>query len=354
MIYVDLLNGLLFGQGQLIINGAFAGGGGESGSSSPGQPSISVTTIPSLTLQTSNYWMLDNVWGATGLTRVTTEGSFSGISGTTYYQFVGVDQPALSVSTTAGHAPAAARWRWGFPTGTTEVKSYPALWAGEKPGWFNTGAGPAGIPILLPNGTTSTVAPSGPTPNDFFPIALTSLSTGGGKTLVSTWNFAHNETPTGRGHLSYDIWLQSSATQVNGFQAPPVTVEIMIPLAYWGNYGAYFNGRNPAWYSHDITIQGKLWHVYNASLLPGDVPFNGEWRLVVFQPDAPGSPSSFAITSLSSLDLAEFLTYAGTVGLWAGWTSTEATATHVVNVELGVEAIDGTGDLTLYNFTVKP
>ena len=36
----------------------------------------------------------------------------------------------------------------------------------------------------------------------------------------------------------------------------------MIPLDYWGNYGAHPGNRNPQWYDHDATINGKLYHVY--------------------------------------------------------------------------------------------
>lgn len=349
MIYFTLLNNLLCGTGKMKINGRYVLAGGSGGDGSP--PAITVASTGELTLQTSNYWMYENIWNASGLTRVSTEGSYSGVGGTTYYQFNGVDQPALSVSTTAGHAPAAARWRWGFPTGVVEIKNYPSLIAGEKPGWANVGPRPAGIPVLLPDGTTSTVAPSGPTPNDFFPIALSSLSAGGGKTITSTFRWTHNETPTGRGHLAYDIWLCSSPIQGSGFSAPPITTEVMIQLDSWGSpipYGRHPDGRNPGWYHHDVTLLGIDWHVYHSDTTATD-SFNGEWRFFVFQPDATQVP-----LPLSSLDLAALLSYVGTVGGYAGWTSTDATATHVVSVELGIEVQDGTGDLTLWNFTVKP
>lgn len=297
--------------------------------------------------------MYENVWNAAGLNRQDGAASYSGVGASSYYQLVGVDQPALSVSTTAGHAPAAARWKWGFPTGSVEIKTYPSLIAGEKPGWANVGPNPAGIPVLLPDGTTSTVAPSGPTPNDMFPITLTSLSAGGGKTLNTTFSWAHNMTPTGRGQLAYDIWLCSSAIQGSGFAAPPITTEIMIQLDSWGSpipYGRHPDGRNPGWYSHDVTLLGIDWHIYHSDTTATD-SFNGEWRFFVFQPDAAHIPLS---NSFSSLDLAALIAYVGAQGGFAGWTSTDASATHVVSVELGVEVQDGEGDLTLYNFTVKP
>jgi hypothetical protein len=52
-------------------------------------------------------------------------------------------------------------------------------------------------------------------------------------------------TPSGLGHLSFDIWLTDRSAQTSGFGVPPITHEIMIPLDYWGNYGAHPNGREP-------------------------------------------------------------------------------------------------------------
>jgi hypothetical protein len=218
-------------------------------------PTIAIADEPTFILQTGDYFEHENVWNASGLTR----GTYTGLGGTTYESQSGVQYPAN------GHGPVAARWRWAFPVGTTEVKSYPSIISGNMPGWFNTGSGPGGIPIRLQNGSTSATSPSGPTPNSFFPIALPVSGI-----LTSNYAYNHNVAPTGLGHLAYDIWIQDSGPQVNGFTVPPITHEMMIVCTYWGGYGSY-PGRNPGWYWGDATVDGILGTstTHRASTVPG-------------------------------------------------------------------------------------
>ena len=61
--------------------------------------------------------------------------------------------------------------------------------------------------------TLAGAIPSGPTPGTFFPMQLPMAP------LYSSFNYTHNATPTGHGHLSYDIWLQNTPTQPHGFTA---------------------------------------------------------------------------------------------------------------------------------------
>ena len=149
--------------------------------------------------------------------------------------------------------------------------------------------------------------------------------------------------PTGAGHLSYDIWLQSTPTQHNGF-GKDITHEIMIPLDNWGGYGAYGN-RNPNWYDHDVTIDGMLFHVYVAKDPDGGFRpnFGGGWKFVVFQPDRAIPPGT--------LDLAKIINYVTTRSdafgnRWANGSE------YAVSVELGVEPVDGTGDIQVQNYRV--
>jgi hypothetical protein len=283
---------------------------------------ISVASLPETILQSGTYagkayWVFDNSWGPGALVR----GTYTGLGGSQYEQYVGIS-PDLGA---AGEIAWRVKWKW--PTGTTEVKSYPAAVFGAKPGWFNTGTGPGGIPILLPDFTYSTVAPCGPTPGTFMPRQLPLAP------LNCSFDWDHLEAPTGRGHLSFDIWLQSNGTQINGFGASPITHEIMIPLTYWGDYGAHPTDRNPAWYQHDTNIQGYLFHVYYAP------DFNGVWKFIVFEPDSPTDIDP------GTLDLAEFINYVAAQG-WANGTE------WCMDVELGPEPIEGTGDLVVSNFRV--
>lgn len=266
-------------------------------------------------LQTGDYWVNDGVWGAGALTA----GTYTGMTGTTYEQAGGVSKqlgPNGEIS-----------WRttWAWPTGTTEVKSYPSAIAGSKPGCASTWINPCGNNVILPDGSTSQIYPSGATPHSVFPQQLPIAP------LYSSFAYQHNAAPSGRGHLSYDIWLQNTPTQCQGWNAcKEITHEIMIPLTYWGGYGAY-GTRNPAWYVKDETIDGLLWHVYYAP------DFNGVWKFIVFEPDAPVAPGT--------LDLSKFINYVQTAG-WAPGNS------WVVSAELGIETVEGTGDMTVSNYRV--
>jgi hypothetical protein len=272
------------------------------------------------------YWLQDGVWGPGSLTR----GKYTGLNGWQYEQSMGVSP------TTGPKGEVTGRISWGWPTGTTEVKSYMAFLAGNKPGWANSWTKPGGYAVQLPNGKQSDKFPSGKTPGSIFPMQLPIAS------LKSSVRYQHNATPTGRGHLSYDIWLQNTPAQPNSFSAPPITHEIMIPLDYWGNYGAY-GYRNPKWYSHDATIDGRLWHIYFVRNFPSGQPGTG-WAFTVFEPDQPGIKPG-------TLDLAAFINYLTTQKDAAGSPWAQGNE-YCVSVELGVEPVEGTGDMTLDKFRV--
>jgi len=296
-------------------------------------PEIAISTQTDVWLQTGGagegYWMNDGGWGAGNLTR----GTYTGLNGSQFEQQIGVSNQM------GPNGEVAARMAWKWPTGTTEIKSFPALLVGNKPGFFNTSANPGGLPVRLLDGTNSQVTPSGKTPGSFFPLQLPIDS------LKSSFAYKHNETPTGHGHLSYDIWLQETPEQVNGFLASPITHEIMIPLTNWGGYGDHITGRNAGWYDHDVTIDGKLFHVYVNKGADGAVraDFYGGWKFIVFQPDQP--------IEAGTLDLAKFINYVATRkdAFGTPWATGRE---YAVSAELGVEPHDGTGDLTLYNYRV--
>jgi hypothetical protein len=300
----------------------------------PTDGKIATGNWPNTLLQTGfdhdAYWIEDGVWGAGGLTR----GTYTGMNGTQYEQSTGVS-PNMGPN---GEVSFRMTWKW--PTGTTEVKSYPSVVSGAKPGWYNSWTTPGGFNVRLLNGTDSTIYPTGATPGTFFPLQLPIAS------LKSSFSYSHLATPTGRGHLSYDIWLQSSPTQAYGFGAAPITHEIMIPLNNWGDYGKHLVGRNPAWYSHDATIDGRLFHVYVNKDASGVVRpnFGGGWKFVVFQPDAFIPPGT-------TLDIAKFVNYVATQKDSAGtpWGNGNE---HMVSIELGVEPVDGVGDLQINNYRV--
>jgi hypothetical protein len=302
----------------------------SSSSALPAPTDISMGVWPTTILQTGfntdAYWLQDGVWGAAGLTR----GTYTGVTGTQYQQSMGVS-PTMGPS-----GEVAGRISWAWPTGTTEVKSYMALLSGNKPGYANSWITPGGFDVRLLDGTNSQTYPSGKTPGSIFPLQLPIAS------LKGSVAYKHNAAPTGHGHLSYDIWLQNTPDQCHGFDnCNEITHEIMIPLDYWGGYGAYVaggGGRNPAWYSHDDTIDGRLWHIYYAP------DFNGRWKFIVFEPDQPG-------VQPGTLDLAAFINYVAKQKDSSGtpWANGNE---YCVSAELGVEPVDGTGDITMFNYRI--
>lgn len=286
------------------------------------QPLIAVADHPNTLLAVGNSWLEDGVWGQGALTR----GVYTDINGAQFEQQIGID-PQLGPN---GEVAGRVTWKW--PTGTTEVKSYESLVTGNKPGYSNTWITPAGESVVLPDGTQSQVYPSGKTPNSIFPLQLPLAS------LKSSFDYAHNQPPTGRGHLTYDIFLQKIPDQTHGFNSQgEISHEIMIPVDFWGGYGQYPK-RNPAWYSHDVTLDGVLWHVYYDPL------FNsGQWKFIVFEPDAP--------LGGRTLNLDVFINYLATQKdpTGAAWANGNE---YCVSVEFGVEPMDGTGDITMRNYRV--
>jgi hypothetical protein len=288
-----------------------------------------VAAWPNTLLQTGRandaYWLEDGVWAPWGLTR----GGFTNADGTTYEQYTGVSP------STGPNGEVSFRVSWKWPNCCNEIKSFPSIVSGRKPGWFNTWTTPGGLDVLLPDGSYSQKFPSGATPGTFLPLQLPIAS------LKTSFSYQHLITPTGRGHLAYDMFLQAKPDQVSGF-GTNITHEIIIPLDYWGGYGQYPT-RNPAWYDHDVTIDGMLFHVYAAKDTDGALrpTFNGGWKFIVFEPDRPIAPGT--------LDLAKFLNYVPTRkdALGVPWANGNE---YAVSVELGIEPQVGVGDIQVSNY----
>lgn len=300
-------------------------------------PSIQVSNTKDW-LQVGNpldaYWIENNPWGQGPLTE--------GTASNQYEQRIGR-------GTTVGpNGEVAFRTNWRWPQGTTEVKGYPSILYGRKPGYYSTGNLVNGLPVRLPDGSISQTAPSGHTPGTILPIQLPL------KSLKSKFAYQHNATPTGQGQLTYDIWLQSNPKQDAGWGNASITHEIMIPLANWGNYGSHAGGRNPSWYDHTATIGGRLYHVYATKGSDGCLRYNfgglngnyGKtgWKMIAFVPDQMP-------VAAGEIDLAAIINYLATRRDACGqpWGLGNE---YVSSVELGVEPVVGTGDITVHNFKV--
>lgn len=310
-------------------------------------PSVTAAPHPSEWLQTGNatdaYWMSDNRWGQ--------ENPNAGIQPGSFSQGVGVSP------TVGSQGEVAFRINWNWPMGNLnpdgspvqEVKGYPALLSGRKPGYATSDNLVNGLPIILPNGTQSTALTGGATPGTFMPrqLPLSAIS--------ATVDFSHNTAPTGMGQLTFDIWLQSAPGQDGGgMGASSITHEIMIPLTNWGGYGAHPNGRNPNYYDHDATIAGKLFHVYitkdgdgcSRYNWPSPGALNGAygrtgWKMIAFVPDQ--------LPLTGTIDIAALVNYVSTRTDPCGSRWAQGNE-YMASAELGVEPVVGTGDVTIYNY----
>jgi glycosyl hydrolase family 12 len=139
-----------------------------------------------------------------------------------------------------------ARWTWRWPKDPGEVKGYPAIVFGQKPGY----------PV---------------TPNTNLPRQINAISQ-----LTSAWST--RSTYTGRGQLTFDLWLTRDATRYPSFPQTPITHEVMVAVEPYGNYGL---DRNPAWFVEEITINGVRYKTYKADNFPPGG--SQQWRFLVFQ-----------------------------------------------------------------------
>jgi hypothetical protein len=302
-----------------------------------------------------------------------------------------------TLSTTGMPIGARIKWRWPNPTGAGEVKGFPSIIVGGRPGSKSPDHRPGWDHwIRLPDGLTDTVdkygavltATEGGTASDlslngggFTPASGLPLQlplTGG---LTFNFDWKHNIVPTGLGHLTFDIWCTRVNDQVLGFTKAPITHEIMMPLCNWGNYGSY-GYRNPTWYDHEApNIGGKPYWVYitknnyrndvtgvYGTLQPGfrynfsgldpmyTNPETGQpaigWKMIAFLPQPlPDSGNGLAATQSGhvSIDLVPIINYCRTQYDSRGipWMSGNE---FLMSVEIGVEPQEGSGDITLYNF----
>lgn len=374
--------------------------------SSPSVP-VPVPSIPSVSrhphdfLQMGNaatgtYWVEDNRWGSAGITE-----------GTGSAQFAEAVERWTSVGTN-GEVAFRTTWRWPTPAPNTNVKAYPAMIYGAKPGYSSNGSQwPAfDFAVRLPDGLQ--VPPPANTPSN---IATGWISAGGsvstlsptgdtpGSNLPSQMPFSQDElvmtgrwtaSVTGVGHIAFDCWVQQPTAgdvQAFGFKNAPVTHEIMVSLFNWGNYGAYnhnTNGANFGWYSHDVVIEGVTWHVFvskdltrNATtgatgqgVQPGlqynfpsfgsaglNPTFTNEetgsgrigWKFIRFVAD--GTTVPLQSNGQFRVNLGAMMNHLTTQNDSRGIAYMRGTE-WLVDVELGIEMIEGQGDVTIYDYKV--
>ena len=224
-----------------------------------------------------NYVVHNNQWGRSGITGA-------------YRQCVGISP------STAGGNTVSARWTWNWPAGPNEIKGFPGIGYGAKPGH--------------------------PAPASTLPLRVDALQS-------ATTRWSTRSQVTGRGQRTYDLWLTRDGKAYPCFDCAPITHEIMIALEPYGGYGL---DRNPAWARGEVKLGGESWKLYSVDGF-GSVG----WRFIVLQSMKP-RPSG-------ALDLREVMQRLRERKLITG---TE----YLTSVELGSEPVEGTGDVLLEHFSV--
>jgi hypothetical protein len=361
-------------------------------------------------LQVGNYVFMDGRWGMNS-TDTSQEPNLT--EGPASYQFQQFMERSLVVNSDGS---VAGRWQIRWPQFNSlghaidgnsfysEVKTFPSVLFGKKPGFYGSNIWPTfSVAVRNPDGKTeptpnpsftpSNIAidwqplggsviqtsPSGATPgSSLMPLQLPLLN----KTCRMRGQYRLNSTPTGKGHLSFDIWLTQTNTQIQGHPQSSLTHEIMIPLKDWGLYGEY-PLRNPNWYDHDVTIDGVLYHVYVTKRNPqnpvtGLIDGNGGlgyypglqynfggldtvngyineetgqprkgWKLIIFE--HAGDTHQLDANGYFNIDFTKFTEHLHNTLDERGIPFIQNTE-YLSSIELGMEVIWGSADVTVYNY----
>jgi hypothetical protein len=262
--------------------------GGQEQTSTDVAASIPMSCVEGYTAPSGAYLVENNAWG---------KGSI-----TDFYQCAGIGP----VRASDGTVSARWTWQWPHPPGAGEIKGYPAVIFGQKPG-------------------------KSATPGSGLPKVVDSI--GAARAAWQTSSTA--VTFQGSGQLTFDIWLTVSGAASNRFMDVPKTHEIMIVVDNYGGYGVPPN-RNPAWYVERATIAGIPFYVYRGQ---AGVNWSNPWDFLVLQVVAP--------MPVGAIDLRAVLDYFKGKGWITG-------REYMASVEFGSEiAKGGTGDVVLQSYKVE-
>jgi hypothetical protein len=186
-----------------------------------------------------------------------------------------------------------ARWTWDWLNSGSNVKGYPEIIFGQKPG-----------------GTTTTKV---------LPIRLSNIGL-----LTVSYDVTSNY--SGSGNAAFDIWLTDKPDPIV-FGAPPITHEVMVWIDQQGGLGPGGN------FKERVSINGSAYAVFVA-------PKWGEgWTYVAFF-----SPESRL--GAGTLDLGSFLAYMQERNLVTG---TE----YLASIEFGNEIATGSGETIVKSYSVS-
>lgn len=187
-----------------------------------------------------------------------------------------------------------ARWTWDWRYQGDNVKAYPEVVFGHKPGY--------------PKSTTP-----------LLPRALGSL-----QQLTLDYEVATER--EGAGNLAIDMWVTSTPNPVT-FDVPTITHEVMIWLEVFGPM--YAGGQQV----DKVRINGTQYRVFVGE------KFGLGWRYIAFAPNSP-------MQTTTRMDLLPFFAYLQQKNLIGP-------NDHLAAVNLGNEIISGAGDTRLHHFAVS-
>jgi hypothetical protein len=229
------------------------------------------------------YFAQNNMWGITG------------IAPGTFWETTGIGPLTTNKSVSA-------RWQWSYPSGPNEVKGYPAIGFGKKPG-------------------------AAATPGSNLPKLVDSIMSS-----ICSWDT--QSVYTGKGQLTFDLWLVRDAQNYPNFPQTPITHEIMLTVDSFGGYGVT---RNPAWYFGATIIDGVTYRVWKADNFGGG---GMSWRFIVLQMVNP------AKLTKGSIDFKHVFNYLKSAGLISG-------QEYLSSIEFGNEMEEGTGDTLIKDFKAE-
>lgn len=235
-------------------------------------PNMSLQCEDFATVVASGYMIENNTWG---------KGEMSD-----WRQCVG-----LTVNTRGG---VAGLWNWDWKNQGDQVKAYPEVVFGHKPGY--------------PKSTTPLL------PRQLKDVQTVQL------------DYDVNSQRQGSGNLSLDIWFTNTPTPTS-FSVPTITHEVMIWLDVEGTM--YAGGSEV----EETTINGVPYKVFVGE------NFGMGWRYIAF------TPVHKTKASVGSLDLLSFFNYLR---------GKQWLANHdwLAAINFGNEIISGSGETRLYHFAV--
>jgi len=185
------------------------------------------------------------------------------------------------------------RWTWDWLNSGSNVKAYPEIIFGKKPG----------------SATTSKV----------MPIKISDIG-------AATVSYDVSSTYTGSGNVAFDLWLTNTPNP-STWAVPPITSEIMIWL---DRQGAMAPGGA---YSERVNLDGSTYAVYVAD------KWGQGWRYIAFV-------SAESRLGVGTLDLVSFLSYMRENNLVTG-------DEYLASIEFGNEVVTGTGETIVKRYTVS-